>query len=301
MKLQANLKGRATFTRLYPVTSESVEGLNPSLPLRPRNGSGKSGGKNMAEILEKTHPSDFLLCEDAIPSVWCPGCGIGIVVNVFIQTLKKVDADLDKICVVSGIGCTGKVTDYLKLNCFNSSDGNPIKSAIKLKLKNPELKVVVFLNDADFIGCGADDFIEAGRKGAELLVIYINNFIYIITEYKVLPVTPFIRTLDKHLELPFNIPHLAKSCGAAYVARWTPLHVRRLMYSITDAFKKQGFCVIEVISPCLMYYASSGKIGETIDRMRFFHDNTVIKHGESTENLDIRLQDKLIMGKFIDR
>ena len=256
----------------------------------------------MAENIEGTHPADALLCEDAIPSIWCPGCGIGTVVNTFVETLEKVNADLDKICVSSGIGCTGKVADYLKLNCCNETSGNAIKCAVKFKLENPEQKVVVFLNDADFIASGADDFIEAGKKGVELLVIYINNFIYIITEYKVLPVTPFIRTsANNGLELPFNIPHLAKLSGAQYVARWTPLHVRRLMYSITDALKKPGFSVIEVISPCLMYYATEGKIGETIDRMRFFHNNTVIKHNEPTENLDIRMQDKIIMGKFVDK
>jgi len=29
-------------------------------------------------------------------------------------------------------------------------------------------------------------------------------------------------------ESPFNLPHLAASCGASYVARWTTMDVRRL-------------------------------------------------------------------------
>jgi 2-oxoglutarate ferredoxin oxidoreductase subunit beta len=254
--------------------------------------------------MKESHPVDFLLSNDAIPSVWCPGCGIGTIVNTFVETLEKLNVDLDKICVSSGVGCTGKIADYLKLNCCNEAHGNAIKCAVKFKLKNPEIKVVVFMNDVDFIASGADDFIEAGGKGTELLVIYINNFIYVISENKTFTMTPFTRILvDKDfnsLELPFNVPHLAKLCGAQYIARWTPLHVRRLMYSITDAFKKPGFSVIEVISPCLIYYATEDKIGETIDRMRFYHDNSVIKHGEPTENLDIRSQDKIIMGKFVD-
>lgn len=256
----------------------------------------------MIENIEGTHPIDSLLREGSIPFVWCPGCGIGTVVNTFVETLEKVKIDLGKVCVSSGIGCTGKVADYLKINCCNESHDNAIKCAVKFKLENPATKVVVFLNDVDFIASGADDFIEAGKKGVELLVIYINNFIYIISECKVTPTTPFVRTLDdENLELPFNIPHLAKLCGARYVARWTTLHVRRLMYSITDALENPGLSVIEVISPCLMYYATDGKIGEMIDRMRFFHNNTVIKHGEPTENLDIRLQDKIIMGRFVDK
>ncbi len=254
----------------------------------------------MTKNLENPHPIDSLLCENAIPSVWCPGCGIGIVVNAFLETLGKIDADLDKICVVSGIGCTGKITNYLKLNCHNSSDGNAVKYATELKLKNPELNVIVFLNDTDFIVSKAEDFINAGKNKVAIRVIYINNFIYIITNHKALPVTPFIRTIDENTELPFNIPHLAKSCGAQYVARWTPLHIRRLKYSMLDALQKPGFSVVEVISPCLMYFATDGKIGKTIDRMKFFQDNTVIKHNEPTENLDIRNQDEIIIGNFVD-
>lgn len=259
----------------------------------------------MAENTEKTHPIDYLLSEEILSSVWCPGCGIGTVVNAFVETLKKVNANLDKICIVSGIGCTGKVADYLKLNSINAIDGNAIYSAIKFKFENPDVKVVAFLNDVDFIAFGIDGFIEAGKK--DIVVIHINNFIYIITEHKCIPTTPLVRTLvNKRIklpvvELPFNIPHLANLCGARYVARWTPLEGHRLIYSITDALKKPGFSLIEVISPCLIYYAASGKIGETIDRMRFFHDNTLIKHNEPTENLDIRKQDKLIVGKFIDK
>ncbi len=255
-------------------------------------------------MTENIHPADILLRVPMdIGTVWCPGCGIGTVVNAFIETLKKAKTDLDKICVISGVGCTGKVADYLKLKCLkNAIDGNALRLAKRFRAKNPNQKVVVFLNDTDFMASGADEFIEAGKKGLDLLTIYINNFIYIVNECKVVPTTPFIRTsTDNKIELPFNIPNLANSCGAIYVARWTPLHVRRLMNSITEALAKPGFAVIEVISPCLIYYAASGKIGETIDRMRFFHDNTLIKHNEPTENLDIRKQDKIIVGKFIDK
>ncbi|MBI4722998.1 MAG: hypothetical protein HY769_08420 [Candidatus Stahlbacteria bacterium] len=73
------------------------------------------------------------------------------------------------------------------------------------------------------------------------------------------------------------------------------------MFSITDALHKPGFSLIEVISPCLIYYANEDKVGEPIDRMRYFHNHTVIKHNEPTENWDIRRQDKIIIGKFVDR
>ena len=109
--------------------------------------------------------------------------------------------------------------------------------------KKPDIKVVLFLNDTDFIASNIDDFIKAGKKGARIVVIYINNYIYrIFMEHKALSQTPFLKnsTKDK-IASPFNIPHLAKSSGADYVARWTQLHVRRLMFSIEDALLTEGF------------------------------------------------------------
>jgi 2-oxoglutarate ferredoxin oxidoreductase subunit beta len=255
----------------------------------------------MTNNQQLSHPAASLLREESIPSVWCPGCGIGTVVSTFVETLTKSNLDMDQICISSGIGCTGKIADYLKLNCSSATDGDAIRCAVRLKEKNPEKKAIVFLNDTDFIASGAEGLIEAGASGVELTVIYINNFIYVVTECKTVPMTPFVRNSTNGIELPFNIPNLADSSGARYVARWTPLHVRRLMRSITDTMNKPGLSLIEVISPCLMYYATDGKIGETIDRMRFFRDHAVIKHDEPTENLDIRNQDNIIIGKFIDR
>ena len=256
----------------------------------------------MSKVTGDIHPSDSYLRVEAIPSVWCSGCGIGLVVHTFIQTLKYLRFDLNKLCVVSGLGCTGKIAEYLKLSSFQITHSNPIEYAEDFKLKNPNFTAVVFLNDVDFMVSGANDFIGAGKRKAGLCIIYINNFIYhIFIEGKVLAKTPFIGApADSNVESPFNIPHLAKSCGAQYVARWTLLHVRRLMYSITDALQRPNFSVIEVIAPCLMYFAGDGVMRKPLRRMEYLYDNSMIKHGTPTENLDLRYQDKIIVGRFVD-
>jgi 2-oxoglutarate ferredoxin oxidoreductase subunit beta len=256
----------------------------------------------MVKNIEKSHPADCFLRADPVSSVWCPGCGIGTVINTFIQTVEKLNIDLNEICVVSGIGCTGKVAEYLKFKSFQVNDGEVIKYAAKVKSENSDSKVVVFSNNADFLVSGAEDFIEIGKNDVNILVIHINNIIYTITENRAIPTTPFMRaSINKDFELPFNIPHLAKSCGARYVARWTPLHAGWLMYSIIDAFYKKGFSVIEVISPCLMYYASNDRMADATGRIKFYDTNSVIKQDESTENLDVRINNKIIIGKFVDK
>ena len=45
-----------------------------------------------------------------------------------------------------------------------------------------------------------------------------------------------------NFEKPFNLPHLAASCGAAYVARWTCLHIRRLTRTFVEAIHHPVTC-----------------------------------------------------------
>jgi 2-oxoglutarate ferredoxin oxidoreductase subunit beta len=251
--------------------------------------------------IERYHPADSFLHADAFPSVWCPGCGIGTAVYAFIEAVKEENISPNKIGVVSGIGCTSKVTECLKLKTYSVTDGNAVDYAAQLKKKNQDLTVAVFLNNADFLLSGAKDFIEAGKRGANLIVIYVNNFICPISENKVFPITPFMRmSIDNEFELPYNIPHLAKSCGSGYIARWTPIHAGWMKYSLIEAISKKGFSVIEVVSPCLIYNASDGRIQDAVDRMNFYNDNSVMKNEEPTENLDLRFCDKIIIGKFVD-
>jgi 2-oxoglutarate ferredoxin oxidoreductase subunit beta len=104
-----------------------------------------------------------------------------------------------------------------------------------------------------------------------------------------------------NFEQPFNLPHLAASCGAVYVARWSALDVRRLSKSMGEALNKRGFSFIEIICPCSTLYARRNKLGDGLSLMKFYHDNCVIKHGADTRELDIEFQKKIIVGKFIDR
>ena len=251
------------------------------------------------------HPMESLLRMDRIPHIWCPTCGIGTVVTAFAEALKKVDTPLDKISVVSGIGCTGRVAGYIKLDSFHSTHGRALPFATGLKLANPELKVVVISGDGDIAGIGGNHFIHAARRNMDIVVICVNNFIYAMTGGQVAATTPLTANTSTspygNFENPFSLPQLAESCGAVYVARWTALHVRRLTRSITEAMNKKGFSFIEIICPCSTIYSRRNKLGDGLDLMKFYHDNSVIKHGADTREMAIEYQKQIVVGKFIDR
>ncbi len=255
--------------------------------------------------LESKHPMEEFLRMDRMPHIWCSGCGIGVVVTSFIEALQKSDIDPDKVAVVSGIGCTGRVAGYVRLDSFHTTHGRPVPFATGLKLANPDLKVVVFSGDGDIVGIGGNHFIHAARRNMDLLVICVNNFNYAMTGGQVAATSPIGANLSTapygNFEYPFNLPLLAEACGATYVARWTCLHIRRVTKSIEEALPKRGFSFIEVITPCVTLYARRNRLGDGLNLLRYYYENSEIQHGADTRTLDISYQGKIIVGKFVDK
>jgi 2-oxoglutarate ferredoxin oxidoreductase subunit beta len=250
------------------------------------------------------HPIAPFVRMDRMPHIWCPTCGIGTVVKCYAAALENTEVDLDKVSVVSGIGCTGRVAGYMKLDGFHATHGRAMPFATGLKLGRPELLVTVFSGDGDLSGIGGNHFIHAARRNMDLLVVLVNNFIYGMTGGQNAPTTPQMARSSTmpygNFERPFSLPHLAASCGASYVARWTCLHVRRLTRSFEEAIERKGFRFIEVIAPCSTLYARLNKLGTGYDLMKYYYDNSEIRHGADTRETGIDFQGKLICGKFVD-
>jgi len=242
---------------------------------------------------------------DRMPHIWCPGCGIGTTVNSFARALEGSGLDLDRIAVVSGIGCSGRVAGYLNLDSFHTTHGRAIPFATGLKLANPSLKVVVYSGDGDLTAIGGNHFIHAARRNVDMTVILVNNFIYGMTGGQVAPTTPLGATASTspygNFEQAFNLPYLAESCGAVYVARWTAYHVRHLTKAMKEAIAKKGFSFIEVLAPCPTLYSRRNKLGDGLEQMVYFKENSEIRNGADTKSIALEFQGKIILGKFVDR
>jgi 2-oxoglutarate ferredoxin oxidoreductase subunit beta len=257
------------------------------------------------ETEEKLNPAEDYLRMDRFPHIWCSGCGIGTVVRSFIEALQKSKLDMDKVAIVSGIGCTGRVAGYIKLDSFHTTHGRAIPFATGLKLGNPDLNVVVFSGDGDIVGIGGNHFIHAARRNMDLTVICVNNFNYAMTGGQVAATTPILANTSTapygNFEYPFSLPYLAEASGATYVARWTALHLRRVTKSMQEALNRRGFSFVEVITPCVTLYARRNRLGDGLNLLRYYYDNSDIQHGADTRTLDIGYQDKIIVGKFVDK
>lgn len=251
------------------------------------------------------NPVKKLLRTERMPSIWCPGCGIGTTVNCFARALAESGKDLSKVAVVSGIGCTGRVAGYLKLDTFHTTHGRALPFATGLKLARPDMDVVVYSGDGDLTAIGGNHFIHAARRNMDLLCICVNNLTYGMTGGQVTPTTPTpaIASTTPYgaFEPTFNLPHLAESSGATYVARWTAFHVRQATRSIAEALNRRGFRFIEIISPCPTLFLRRNHLGEAIDEMRFYRDNSVVRNMSDPRDAALALRQKIVVGKFVDR
>jgi len=259
----------------------------------------------MSQAVAPPNPVERFLRTERMPHIWCPGCGIGTTVNCFARALIDSKVDLDQVAIVSGIGCTGRVAGYLKLDSFHTTHGRAIPFATGLKLANPSLQVVVYSGDGDLFAIGGNHLIHAARRNIDLKVICVNNLIYAMTGGQTAPTTPAaaVTTTAPYgvYEPAFNLPALAEAAGASYVARWTTFHVRQLARSMQEVFHKKGFCFIEVLSPCPTLYQRRNKMGDGLDAMKFYKATSKTRNGAPTGEVGLTRDGEIVVGKFVDR
>src|SRR5579863_80396 len=182
-------------------------------------------------ITDILNPVEPFLRTDRMPHIWCPGCGIGTTVNSFARALIESKIDIGSLALVSGIGCTGRVAGYVKLDSFHTTHGRAIPFATGLKLANPNLNVVVYSGDGDLSAIGGNHLIHAARRNIDLKVICVNNLIYAMTGGQTAPTTPddSITSTNPYgtFEPSFNLFHLFDDPRALYSSPTPPCPLRR--------------------------------------------------------------------------
>ncbi len=249
------------------------------------------------------HPLDNILRTDRIPHIWCPGCGIGTAFSSSLIAIQSARGDLTKTVMVSGIGCSGRGSGYVKLDSYHTTHGRAIPFATGMKLANPELSVVVFSGDGDLFAIGGNHFLHAARRNMDLTVICVNNFNYGMTGGQAAPTSPSMAKTSTtpfgNPEPPFNLPLLAYASGATYVARWTMLHTRDLTQSIVEALERRGFSFIEVLAPCPTGYGRRNR-QKSIDSLKLYQEKAIVKNGANPAEVILDFKQGITLGKFVE-
>lgn len=233
------------------------------------------------------------------PTVWCAGCGNGIILGAIIRAIDGLNIDRNDIAMVSGIGCSSRMPVYVDFNTLHTTHGRALPFATGIKLAKPKMKVIVVTGDGDAIAIGGNHFIHAARRNIDLTVIVVNNFIYGMTGGQVSPASPqgtIAATAPYgNIGQPIDICELAKDCGARFVARSSVYHFLEMEKFIRQALEKKGFSMVEVLSNCHTNYGRHNNIKTATDMLMWFKNNTApIDSPASLEN-------KIPRGVFVDR
>jgi 2-oxoglutarate ferredoxin oxidoreductase subunit beta len=249
------------------------------------------------------HPLEDATRSGMVPHIWCNGCGNGVILGEFLRALDEMSYDVNKIVVVSGIGCIGRISGYTNTDSFHTTHGRALALAVGLKAANPNLKPVVMSGDGDLFAIGGNHFIHAARRNVDIAVICSNNFNYGMTGGQSGPTTPLgaytTTTLYGNIEHPLNLVQFAAACGAVYVARWTAIHVRRIRESMKKAINKKGFSFVEIITACPEEYGRRNKIPDPIQNMKWLRDASIVESSMDPKDAVIE-PDKIVVGEFVD-
>ncbi len=262
----------------------------------------------MVEIHTADKLNKKYLREGMWPTIFCNGCGHGVVLEYTFWALEELQLDMDKVVFASGIGCSSRLPGYINADGLHTTHGRAIAFATGIKAGNPDLKLIVFTGDGDCTGIGGNHFIHAARRNIDLTVIMINNFIYGMTGGQLAPTAPVgsIATTAPYgnIEYPFDICEVAKALGAPYVARWPVTHPYQPMKSVKEAIEKRGFSLIEFLAPCPTAYGRRNKLGDIKKHWQWYDDNTILledyqrimMYGSPKEKEEV--ENKITIGVF---
>ncbi len=187
---------------------------------------------------------------------WCPGCGDFGVLAGLKMALTKLEVTPYDVLIVSGIGCSGQIRNYLNGNGFHGTHGGPIAYALGAAMANPELKVIVTAGDGDTFAIGVENFVHVCRRDPDMMLIVMDNGVYGLTKGQHSPTHGRgmdIKEWSEESPLPFSALRLALTAGATFVAQsfsGDPKHAAEIY---VQAMEHKGFGMVNDFSPCVTY------------------------------------------------
>ena len=206
-----------------------------------------------------------------MPTLWCWGCGDGVILKAFVRAIDKMDINQDDVCVVSGIGCSGRFSSYVDFNTVHTTHGRTIAYATGIKLADPSKHVICVAGDGDALAIGGNHTINGCRRNIDLTMIIINNFIYGLTNSQTSPTTPkgmwTVTQKAGNIDPTFDTCDLAIASGASFVARETMIEPKKLEKAIIKAIQHKGFSMMEVLSNCHINLGRKNKMVSAMDNL----------------------------------
>jgi 2-oxoglutarate ferredoxin oxidoreductase subunit beta len=197
---------------------------------------------------------------------WCAGCGdFGVTAAIqqtILELVNELGVPLENIFALSGIGCSSKEPEMLRVNAYQGQHGRSLPVAIGVATANPALTVIDFGGDGDTYAIGMEHFMHSIIRNVNVTLTIMNNQVYGLTKGQA---SPTAHTGLRTGSTPqgkkgrsVNPLRLAIAGGAAFVARGVSWQKNDLADLMKKAIFTKGFSLLDVFSPCVTYHREPG-------------------------------------------
>jgi 2-oxoglutarate ferredoxin oxidoreductase subunit beta len=188
---------------------------------------------------------------------WCPGCGNFGIITAVKRAIVKLGLGREDVTAVTGIGCHGKMTNYINVNGFHVIHGRVLPVATAIKLANLEQTVIGFSGDGDSFGIGMGHFPHTARRNPDITLIVHDNLIYGLTTGQTSPTTKrghmTKSTPRGAFEEAVNPIAAALASNTSFVARGYVGEIQQLTDLFVQALSWEGFAMVDVLQPCVSW------------------------------------------------
>ncbi|MDD3727319.1 MAG: 2-oxoacid:ferredoxin oxidoreductase subunit beta [Dysgonamonadaceae bacterium] len=188
---------------------------------------------------------------------WCPGCGDHAVLNSIHRAMAELNLVPEDTVMVSGIGCSSRLTYYMDTYGLHSIHGRALPIATGMKVANPKLNIWVATGDGDSLAIGGNHFIHAIRRNVDLTIVLFNNKIYGLTKGQFSPTSErgFVAKSAPYgtVEDPFRPAELCFGARGKFFGRAIDVDLKNLTNTLVAASKHKGAAVVEVLQNCVIF------------------------------------------------
>ncbi len=250
------------------------------------------------------HPNFKFLRTENLPTIFCPGCGCGQIMDFMLYALDELNYDMDKVVLIGGVGCNARIPAYIKADGIHGAHGRTLAWATGIRLTNPELKIIVLTGDGDLGAIGGNHVIQAARRNLDVTVIVNNNRTYGMTGGQVGPTSMVDDKLTTsphgNIENEFDLCKLAEGAGATYISRWTTAQPNPATRAIKGAIEHKGFSIVEMMGQCITYYGRYALgFRDPVDHYKWLKDTYVLK-SKAEKMTPEELEGKTVIGNFLN-
>lgn len=199
--------------------------------------------------------------KEAVKAIWCPGCGDYAVLSAVQKSFSALSLKPEEILIVSGIGCSGRLSHYLNTYALHGTHGRAVPTALGAKAVRPDLTVLAVGGDGDGLSIGGGHISPAARKNPDITYLLLDNNIYGLTKGQTSPTTP---AGYKSKTAPYGVSEdpmdpipIFITYGVSFIARAHSFDVKQLTSLITAAIRHRGMSIVYIHSPCVNYQALS--------------------------------------------